>query len=103
MIKRLPGNGDAEPVHRREVGGGEIAGLMDLPEDDGLTRSVGGPPLSHATLEGAAMGVKELSRMRLPEPVEERLGAEPRLGAELFLDFGPNGGKRVRSRAIGPR
>jgi hypothetical protein len=75
VIERLPGDRDAEGVHRREVRRGQVTWLMDLSEDDGLTWSMGGPPLSHATLEGAAVRIEKLSRMRLPKPVEERLGA----------------------------
>jgi len=74
MIERLPGDRDAQPVHRREVGGRQVTGLMDLPEDDGLARTVRGPPLPHAPLEGPAMRIEELAAIRLLEPVEERLG-----------------------------
>ena len=75
VIEPLARDGDAECVHRREVGGGEITRLMDLPEHDGLARSMRRSPLPHATLEGATMRIEKLIRMRLLEPVEERLGA----------------------------
>jgi len=103
VIEWLAGDRDAQFVHRGEVGGRQVTRLMDLPEDDGPARALRGPPLPDAPLEGPAVRVEELTRMRLPEPVEERLGAEPGLGAELLFDLGPNGGKRVRSRAIGSR
>lgn len=103
VIERPAGDRDAQFVHRGEVGGRQVARLMDLPEDDGPARAVRGPPLPDAPLEGPAVRVEKLTRMRLPEPVEEGLGAEPWLAAKLFLDLGPNGGKRVRPRAIGPR
>ncbi len=74
MIEPLSRDGDAECVHRREVGGGEITRLMDLPEHDGLARSMRRSPLSNAALKGAAMRIEKLVRMRLLEPVEERLG-----------------------------
>lgn len=103
VIERLATDGDAEPVHRGEVGRGQIARLMHLTEDDGLAWSVCGAPLPHPALEGAAMRIEELARMRLSQPVEERLGAQARLGAQPLFDLGPDGGKGVRSCAIRPR
>ena len=76
VIEALTGNGDVQRVHVREVRRRDIAGLVDLAEDDGLAWSVGGAPLSHATFEGAAMRVEKLAGMFPPQPVEERLGEQ---------------------------
>ena len=85
----------------REVGGGEVAGLVYLSEDGELARTVGGPPLANPTLEGAAVGIEVLAGMLLAEPGEERLGQEPRLGSEFGLHLVPNGGEGVDACAVG--
>jgi len=85
----------------REVGGGEIADLMHLSEDGEFARTVAGSPLSNATLEGAFVGIEELTGMSLAEPGEERLGQEPRLGGEFGLHLVPNFGKGVWACAVG--
>jgi hypothetical protein len=103
VIEPLTGNGDVQRGHVREVRCREIAGLVDLAEHDGLPRSVGRPPLPYATFKGAAMRVEELARVRLPQPVEERLGEQSRLGLESLLDRWPDRRKRVEPRAVGPR
>jgi hypothetical protein len=103
VIEGPTGNGDVQRVHVREVRRREIAGLVDLAEHDGLPRSVGRPPLPHATFKGAAMRIEELVRMRLPQPVEERLGEQSRLGLESLFDLWPDRRKRVQPGAVGPR
>lgn len=75
VIESLPGNGDVERVHRGEVGGGQIAGRMDLAEHEGLGRPAGGAPLPHATLEGSTLRIEEPAGVLTPQPVKERLGA----------------------------
>jgi hypothetical protein len=103
VIESLTGDGDVQRVHVGEVGRREIAGLVDLAKHDDLAGSVGGPPLPHAPFEGAAIRVEELARVLAPQPVEERLGEQPRLGLEPLLDRRPNRRKRVEPRAVGPR
>jgi transposase, IS5 family len=56
-----------------------------------------------AALEGAALRVEKLARMRLPQPVEERLGEQSRLGLESLLDHWPDRRKRVEPCPVGPR
>jgi hypothetical protein len=75
VIEPLPGNGDVQRVHRGEVGGGQIAGRVDLAEHEGLGRPVGRSPLPDAAFKGAAVRIEELARVFPPQPVEERLGA----------------------------
>jgi hypothetical protein len=103
VIERLAGNRDVQRVHVREVGGREIAGVVDLAEHDGLARPVDRAPLPHAALEGAAMRIEELARVFATQPVEERLGEQPRFGVEPFLDCGPNCCERIGPCAVGPR
>ena len=103
VIERLPGNGDVQRVHVGEVGGREVAGVVDLAEHDGLPRPVSRTPLPHAAFEGAAMRIEELTRMLAAQPVEERLGEQPGLGLEPRLDHRPDRRERIEPRAIGPR
>jgi hypothetical protein len=103
VIEPLPGNDDAQRVHVGEVGRREIAGVVDLAEHDGLPWSMRRPPLPHAAFEGAAMRIEELARVLATEPVEERLGEQPRLGLEPLLDRGPDRRKRIGPCAVRPR
>ena len=102
VIERPTGNGNIQTIHGGEVGRREIAGVVDLAEHDGLPRSVGGPPLPHPTFKSAAMRVEELARMFTPQPIEERLGEQSRLGLEPLLDRRPDRRKRIEPRAVGP-
>ena len=103
VIETLAGDRDVQRAHVREVGGREIAGVVDLAEHDRLPRSMRRPPLPHATLEGTAMRIEELARMLATQPVEERLGEQPWLGLEPLLDCGPDRRKRIGPCAVSPR
>ena len=103
VIERLAGDGDVQRVHVREVRRGQIAGLVNLAEHDGLAGPVEGAPLPHATLKGAAMRIEEPARVLAPQPVEERLGEQPRLGREPLLDRRPDLGEWIKPGAVGPR
>lgn len=103
VIEPLAGDRDVQRVHVGEVGRREVAGVVDLAEHDGLPRAVGGPPLPHATLERAAVRIEELPRMLAAQPIEERLGEQPRFGREALLDHRPHGGERIGPGAVGPR
>ena len=76
VLERLPPDRDAQRVHVREIGGGEVGGLMHLAEDRELGRPIAGPPLPDPPLEGASVGIEELAGVLLAEPVEECLGQE---------------------------
>lgn len=76
VLERLPRDRDAQRGHVREIGRGEVGGLMHLAEDRELGRSVAGPPLPDPPLEGASVGIEELAGVLLAEPVEECLGQE---------------------------
>ena len=101
VIERLTGDRDVQRVHVGEVGRGEIAGVMHLSKDGELARSVAGPPLPNPTLEGASVRIEELAGMLLPQPVEERLGQQPRLGPQLRFDLGPDGSEGIDACAVG--
>ena len=103
VIELLAGDRDVQRVHVGEVGGREIAGVVDLAEHDGLPRPMRRPPLPHATLEGAAMRIEELARVLATQPIEERLGKQPRLGFEPLLDRGPDRREWIGPRAVSPR
>jgi hypothetical protein len=103
VIERLAGNGNVEPVHGSEVGRRQIARLVDLAEHNGLPRSVRGVPLPYPAFKSAAVRIEKLARICPPQPVEERLGPQSRFGSEAFFNLGPNRGKRVEPRAVGPR
>lgn len=103
VVEPLAGDRDVQRVHVREVGRREIAGVVDLAEHDRLSRAVSRPPLPHATLERAAVRIEKLPRMLATQPVEERLGEQPRFGREALLDRRPHGGERIGPSAVGPR
>lgn len=63
VVERLPGDRDVQGVHVGEVRRGEVAGLVDLAEHDGLARPVKRPPLPHPALEGATVRIEEPARM----------------------------------------
>jgi len=103
VIESPAGDRDVQRVHVGEVGGREIAGVVDLAEHDGLLGPVGRPPLPHATFKSATVRIEELTRVLAPQPVEKRLGEQARLGLELLLDCGPDRRKRIGPRAVSPR
>ena len=103
MVERPPRHRDAERVHAGEVGRGQVAGFVDLPEDRELARTVGGPPLPHPTLERAAVRIEEHAGVLAAEPVEERLGRELRLRPQLNFHLRPDGCEGVDAGAVRPR
>ena len=103
MLERPPRHRDAERVHAGEVGRGQVAGFVDLPEDREPARPVGGPPLPHPTLERAAVRIEKHAGVLAAEPVKERLGRELRLGTQLHFDLRPDGGEGVDAGAVRPQ
>jgi hypothetical protein len=101
VIEWLPLDGDAEGIHVREIGGGEVADLMDLPEDGEFAGSVARTPLPDAAFKGAAVGIEELAGVVLAEPVKKRFGQELRFGLEFHFDLGPHPRKRIDPCTIG--
>ena len=103
VIERLPRDRDAQIVHAGEVRRPEVSTLMDLPEHD---RAVGPgqcPPLPYPPLEGPPVRIEELPRVFPPQPVEQRLGQQPRLGPQPLLHRRPHRGKRIDPRPVRAR
>ena len=100
VVERLAREGDAERVHAGEIGGGDVAGVVDLSEDDGLVGPAECPPLTDASFEGASVGVEELARMLAADPVEEGLGLESGFVAESSFDGVPDVGEGIGSGAV---
>ena len=103
VVEPLAGDGDVERVHVGEVGRREVAGRVNLAEHDGLPGAASRPPLPHATLERAAVRIEELPRTLATQPVEKRLGEQPRFGREALLDHRPHGRERIGPGAVAPR
>ena len=89
-----------QTIHDREVAGGQSCGVMLLWEEDGFAWPMQASPLCHASLEGSSSGVRELARLSLLEPPEERLGFQFWLGFESLLDFAPDVRERVDASSI---
>jgi hypothetical protein len=101
VIERVPLNGHAQAAHGGEVRGRQVTGVVDLLELDVVCGAVRGLPLADPPLEGASVGVVELTGVIDLDPVEERLGGESRLVDQPSGDRIPNGGKGIGPRAVG--
>jgi hypothetical protein len=93
--KRLTVDGDAQAGAVREVGGAQPAGLMHLGEEHFLGRSVQGPPLFEAPLQGAQLAVGEPARVLALQPGEQRLGFQAGVEGQQVLDLGPDVGEGI--------
>jgi hypothetical protein len=82
VIERLPGDRNAQIVHAGEVRRRQVPGLMHLAEHDRAVRPGQRPPLPHPPLEGPPLRIEERPRMFPPQPVEQRLRQQPRLGPQ---------------------
>ena len=113
VIERLTGERDVQVVHAREVGGAQVAGRVDLIEEDLLGRPLDSLPRLDLPLQGAELAVGEPAREAALEILEEGLGLEPRIEFQLIEEFGPDllerilpgppglGGERFTGQAIG--
>ena len=90
VIERLAGERDAQVVHGREVGGAQLAGRVDLIEEDLLGRALGGPPRLDLPLQGAELAVGEPAWEAALEVLEQGLGLKPRVECEPVAEFGPD-------------
>jgi hypothetical protein len=77
--QRLAVDGHLQAGGVREVGGTQLAGLMDLAEEHLLGRSVQGPPLLDVPLQGAQLPLGKATRVLTLEPVEHGLGLQARV------------------------
>ncbi len=112
VIKRLAGQCDSQTVHMSEVGGAELAGRMDLIEEDLLGRARDGLPRLDLPLQGAELAVLKPAWESALKILEKGFGLEPGIAFQQVLEFGPNllerilpgrpgsGGKRFTRQAI---
>jgi hypothetical protein len=103
VIERLPGNRNAQIVHAGEVRRREVPGLMHLAEHDRAVGPGQRPPLPHPPLKGPPVRIEELPRMFSPQPVEQRLRQQPRLGPQPFFHRRPHRGERIDPRPVRTR
>jgi hypothetical protein len=100
VVERLPGDRDGQPVHGREIRRREVAGPVHLTEHHRLPRSRGRPPPPHPPLEGPTVRIAELARVFPTQPVEQRLGEQPRLGPQSLLHRRPDRRERIHPRPV---
>jgi hypothetical protein len=101
MGKCLSVDGHAQATGVREVGGAQVAGLVDLAEEHLLGRAVQGAPLLDVALQGAQLPVGKAAGVLALQPVEHGLGLQAGVEGQLLLDAGPDLREGVGSRPPG--
>jgi hypothetical protein len=101
VVERLALDGDGQRVHRCEVGGREVTGVVNLLELDIACGPVCGFPLTHTSLECAPMCVVEPTWMFRPQPLEKCLGDQPGFVGEPGGDAIPDLSEGVGACAVG--
>jgi len=99
--KRLAVDGHLQAAGVREVGGAQVAGLVDLAEEHLLGRPVQGAPLLDVPLQGAQLPLGEATRVLALQPVKHGPGLQTGVEGQLLLDARPDLGERVDSRPPG--
>jgi len=89
VLEALTQDSHSQRVHAGEVRGRQVAGVMHLAEHDRARLARRGPPVPDTPLKGAALAPRQPPGMLLDEPVEQRLGVQPRLRFEPCLNLGP--------------
>jgi hypothetical protein len=74
--QRLAVDGHLQAAGVREVGGAQLAGLVDLAEKHLLGRPVQGTPLLDVPLQGAQLPLGKATRVLTLEPLEHGLGLQ---------------------------
>jgi len=87
--KRLAAESHAQRVHVGEVGGRQVAGMMDLRKHDLLPRTLRRPPEADPALESSPLAVRELPRGLALQPAKQRHRPQFGLCLELLLDLPP--------------
>lgn len=95
VVERRAGDGHAQGGAVREVAGTQAPGVMDLGEEYLLGRSVQGTPLLDAPLQGPQLPIGKASRPASLQVVEQGLGLQSRVEAELRLQLRPDLGEGV--------
>ena len=101
MGKWLAVNGHLQAAGVREVGGAQVAGLVDLAEEDLLGRTVQGAPLPDVALQGAQLPVGKAAGVLTLEPLEHGLGLQAGVEGQLLHDAGPDLREGVGARPPG--
>jgi hypothetical protein len=99
--KRLSVNGHLETAGVRDVGGAQVAGLVDLTEEHLLGRPVQGAPLLDVPLQGAQLPVGQAAGVLTLQPFEHRLGLQAGIEGQLLLDARPELREGVGTRPPG--
>jgi hypothetical protein len=99
--ERLAVDGHLQAADVREIGGAQVAGLVDLAEEHLLGRPVQGAPLLDVPLQGAQLPVGEAAGLLALEPVQHGLGLQAGVESQLLLDARPDVRERVGSRPPG--
>jgi hypothetical protein len=99
--KRLAVDGHPQAAGVREVGGAQVAGLVDLAEEHLLGRPVQGAPLLDVPLQGAQLPLGKAAGVLALQPVEHGLGLQAGVEGQLLLDARPDVRERVGSRPPG--
>jgi hypothetical protein len=103
VIKRLAGECNPQLVHVREVRGSQLAGPVDLVEENLLGRALGGSPHFDLALQGAELDVGELAWKAALEIGEKGLGLEPGIELQHVTKLGPHILERILPRPPGSR
>ncbi len=90
VIKRLAGQRDLQVVHVREVGGTQLAGPVDLIEEDLLGRPLGGSPGFDLALQGAELDVGKPTWEAALKVLEKSFGLEPGIELQQIAKLGPH-------------
>ena len=100
VIELRSGDLDAERIHHGEVAGRYMTWVMFLWKGDGLVRAMSASPKPHASLEGSAGRVEELSGVAILQPRKEGHCLQFGLRFEPLLNLGPDLGEGVNACAI---
>jgi hypothetical protein len=74
---------------------------VDLREEDFLGRSLDGPPLLEATLQGTQLTVAKAARKATLQVDEQGFGLQSRVEPQLLFELRPDVGERVVTRTPG--
>ena len=99
--ERLAVDGHLQTAGVGEVGGAQVAGLMDLAEEDLLGRPVQGPPLLDMPLQSAQLPLGKAAGIFALQPVKHGLGLQAGVKSQLLLDARPDLRERIGSRSPG--
>jgi hypothetical protein len=98
----LAPDGDAQVGGVREVAGAQAARMMDLAEEHLLGTAVQGPPLLDVPLQGAQLAVGEAPGETTLQVVEQGLGLQAGVEAQLLFELRPDHREGVGPCAIVP-